>query len=166
MDMSPKASTSRIWHRSFLAFGFIVVVAFYAWTNGPTAASWRVGGQQSDHYNLLMHGFLKGHLYMDAAVSDELKACPDPWNPAVRGPNCLILQDATYYQGHYYLYYGVAPLVTLMLPFRLITGADMPLSLAAFCFASAGLLVCLILWESIRERYGPGWVFVPLSLSG
>ena len=161
MKSASTGSKTCLWHRSVLVAGFIFVACFYAWTNGPKAASWHIGGQQSDHYNSLMHGFLQGHLYMDAPVADELKACPDPWNPAVRGPDCPILQDATYYNGHYYLYYGVAPLVTLMLPFRLVTGADMPLSLATLCFAWAGLLVSLILWESIRERYFPevrAWV--------
>lgn len=157
----PAASTSRLWHRGILAFGFLVVASFYAWTNDPTGSAWRVGAPQSDYYNLLMHGFLKGHLYMDVPVSEELKASPDPWDPAVRGPHCPILQDATYYNGHFYLYYGVAPLVTLMFPFRLITGADMPLPLAALCFAWAGLLTALVLWASIRERYFPetrAWV--------
>lgn len=115
--------------------------------------AWRVGSPQTDYYNLLLHGFLKGHLYMDVAVADELKACPDPWNPAVRGPNCPILQDATYYNGHYYLYYGVGPLVSLLLPFRLLTGFDLPLSVATFCFACGGLLASLVLWQSIKERY-------------
>lgn len=63
------------------------------------------------------------------------------------------MQDATYYDGHYYLYYGVAPLVTLMLPFRLITGADLPIALATFCFSCGGLLVSLVLWQMIREKY-------------
>lgn len=155
-----------MWHRTILAAGFVMVAWFYAWTNDPTAASWRIHGEQSDYYNVLIHGFLKGHLYMDFPVAKELLACPDPWNPAVRGPNVPILQDATYYNGHYYLYYGVAPL-TLMLPFRLITGADMPLSLAAVCFACAGLLAGLMLWESIRDRYFPAvrpWVGLAAAL--
>lgn len=165
MDMLPKQSPSRVWHRGVLIVGFILVAWYYAWTNDPTAASWRIHGPQSDYYNVLIHGFLKGHLYMDAPVAKELKACPNPWDPTVRGPNVPILQDATYYNGRYYLYYGVAPL-TLMLPFRLITGADMPLSLAALCFAAGGLLVSLILWEAIRKRYFPevrawvGWAAV------
>ncbi len=154
MVIPPKPTHSRAWHRTILAAGFVIVAWFYAWTNDPTAASLRIHGPQSDYYNVLIHGFLKGHLYMDFPVAKELLACPDPWNPAVRGPNVPILQDATYYNGHYYLYYGVAPL-TLMLPFRLITGADMPLALAAVCFACAGLLAGLILWESIRDRYFP-----------
>ena len=98
---------------------------------------------------------------MDAPVSDELKNCPDPWNPSVRSPSCPIMQDASYYNGHYYLYYGPAPLVTLMLPFRLVTGSEMPLPLAILGFACAGLLASLVLWELIRERYFPSvgaWV--------
>jgi hypothetical protein len=166
MDLSPRVPPSPIWHRFLLAAGFVLIAWFYAWTNDPTAASWRVHGPQSDYYNVLIHGFLKGHLYMDFPVAKELLECPDPWNPAVRGPNIPILQDATYYNGHYYLYYGVAPL-TLMLPFRLLTGADLPLSLATLVFACGGLLVGLILWESIRERYFPevrAWVGLAVAL--
>ncbi|MGD1032636.1 MAG: hypothetical protein ABSA05_16020, partial [Opitutaceae bacterium] len=141
--------------------GFVLVAWFYAWTACPTPDSWRVSGQQSDHYNLLLHGLLKGHLYMDVPVSEELKNCPNPWDPSARPPGCPIVQDASYYNGHYYLYYGAAPLVTLMLPFRLVTGNDMPLPLAILAFACAGLLASLVLWESIRERYFPAvraWV--------
>lgn len=130
-----------------------MVVSFYAWTNRVESNAWHIGGPQTDYYNLLLHGFLKGHLYMDAPVAEELKACPDPWNPAVRGPQCPIMQDATYYDGHYYLYYGVGPLVSLLLPFRLLTGSDLPISLATFCFACGGLLVSLVLWQHIKERY-------------
>lgn len=161
MAAAPGSARSRMIHRGIIAAGFVVVAWFYAWTNDPTGASWRIRGEQSDYYNLLIHGLLKGHLYMDTPVAKELIECPDPWNPAVRSPHIPILQDATYYQGRYYLYYGPAPVVTLMMPFRLITGADLPLSLATLCFAWGGLLVSLLLWESIRERYFPevrAWV--------
>lgn len=78
MNASPKVSYPCIWQRCTIAIGIVLVSYFYAWTNRMDPNSWNVGGPQVDYYNLLMHGFLKGHLYMDVEVAEELKACPDP----------------------------------------------------------------------------------------
>ena len=36
------------------------------------------------------------------------------------------LWDTAYYEGHYYVYFGVVPVLLFYLPFYLVTGANFP----------------------------------------
>ncbi len=131
-----------------------MVGVLYFWTAVPEERSWRFGGEQRDYYNLLIDGFLSGQLHLKTEVSTELQQTENPYNPNTRPPGSG-LHDATYYKGRYYLYFGAAPVVTLMLPFRIVTGVDLPLSVATVVFVYLGYLVSAALLLSVRRRYFP-----------
>lgn len=96
----------------------------------------RFGQSHDDYYTLLTHGFLKGQLSLDLEVPPALLSCPDPYDPAQRPPGAA--HDAVLFGGRYYIYHGVTPVLTLLLPFRLITGVDLPLALAVWVFCLVG----------------------------
>jgi hypothetical protein len=119
-----------------------------------------------DYYRLMVRGWLKGQLYLDKQPSPELLALADPYDPAQNGP--YKLGDATYFKGHYYLYFGVAPAFTLMLPYRLITGGEMYMGTAVFVFLLLAFFTATGLWLMIRRRYFPessAWI-APLGVLG
>src|SRR5687767_12808729 len=91
---------------------------FYLWTMRSSGEPWRFGEEQSDYYNLLVDGYLAGQLHMKVAVPPELAQLENPYDPAKRGG--LGLHDTSFYRGKYYLYFGVGPIVTVMMPFRLV----------------------------------------------
>jgi hypothetical protein len=131
------------------------LIAFYAWTVKTTLVYWpAVSGAQGDYYNLLSHGFLDGETSMKVAVPEALINSEDPYDPEKR-PRGVGLHDATYYKGKYYLYFGAAPAVVLFVPFRLLTGHDLPASYANLIFVSVGLIAASTLWMSLRRRYFP-----------
>lgn len=132
----------------------VLIGVLYFWTAVQEERTWRMGGEQKDYYNLLIDGFLAGQLHLKTEVSPELQAIANPYDPKNRPPG-VGLHDATYYKGKYYLYFGVAPVITLMLPFRVLTGWDLPLPLAVATFAYAGYLVSAALFLSVRRRYFP-----------
>ncbi len=136
-----------------LAVG-VAIGWFYTWTARSTDP-WQFGIEQRDYYNLLIDGWLDGQLHLKVDVPPELLALRDPYDPRVRPPD-LGLHDATFYRGKYFLYFGAAPVVVLMLPFRLLTGIDLPLAAAVLAFAYAGFLATSALWLAIRRRYFPG----------
>jgi hypothetical protein len=145
---------------------------FYVWTVRSSGDPWKFGLEQRDYYNLLIDGWLDGQLHLKVDVPEALRALPDPYDPAQRPPG-LGLHDATYYRGKYYLYFGAAPVVVLMLPFRLWTGIDLPLAVATLVFAYGGFLAGTALFLAVRRRYfpaaGPGVVaagVVALGLAG
>lgn len=138
-----------------LVFGLaLLVAAFQLWTLRSTNAPLHFGHEQRDYYNLLLDGWLDGQLHLKVEVPAALRALDNPYDPAVRPPG-LGLHDASYYQGKYYLYFGVAPMVTLMLPYRLLTGTDLPLPVAVLVFVYGGFLASVAVWSALRRRYFP-----------
>lgn len=152
-----------------LGAGFLLLAAFYFWTAAPLAGDWRIHGEQPDYLNLLGRAFLHGHLYVPVQPSPAILKSPDPYNPALRAPGSW-LYDASYYRHRYYLYFGPAPTLTLLLPFRLLTGSELPEGLAMAAFACLGLFASLAVWEGVRRRYfpeaGPGMAVAAVALLG
>lgn len=126
---------------------------FYLWTARSSGDPWNFGAEQSDYYNLLIDGWLDGQLNLKVEVPEDLLRAPNPYDPALRPPGGL--HDASFYRGKYYLYFGAAPVVTLMLPFRGVTGVDLPMPVAILVFTFGGFLVSVRLWQEIRHRYFP-----------
>jgi hypothetical protein len=133
----------------------LAVGLFYGWTVRTSSAPWNFGAEQRDYYNLLIDGWLDGQLHLKVEVPEALLAVADPYDPAQRPPGAG-LHDASFYRGKYFLYFGAAPVVTLMWPFRLVTGVDLPLPAAILVFVYAGFLVSAALLLDIRARYFGG----------
>jgi len=130
------------------------LLVLYGWILASTDGLPRISGRQSDYNNLLVHGFLQGHLYLDAPVPEQLLALKNPYDPAQR-PFGLGLHDASLYRGHYYIYFGPAPALALMLPFAALTGSDLPVGYAVGIFVvgmSAALLAIFLRYVGRRER--------------
>jgi hypothetical protein len=133
----------------------IATITYYFWTamlaaGGPP----RIHGRESDHFNRLSRGFKNGHLHLDGEVPAALLNTPNPYDPTARG-NMAVLHDASYFRGRYYIYFGPAPVVTLLLPFNLITGRDLPLPYAVWFFCSAGYLALASTFLFLQRRYFP-----------
>ncbi len=163
----PRAAGGRWIERLLLGAVLAAVASFYVWTVSSNGEPWSFGGKQQDYYNRLLHGFINGHLYMNIRVPEALLKLDDPYDPQKRPPG-VGLHDASYYHGRYYLYFGAAPVVTLMLPFELLTGMDLPARAASIIFVYAGFLASAGVWLLIRRRYFPSvgaWVSVPCLLT-
>lgn len=133
----------------------VAVGWFYVWTVRSSGDPWKFGLEQRDYYNLLIDGWLDGQLHMKVPVPEALLQIKDPYDPAQRPPG-LGLHDATFFKGKYYLYFGAAPVVVLMLPFRLWSGIDLPLPVAALIFVYGAFLATVALWVGLRRRYFAG----------
>jgi hypothetical protein len=131
---------------------FAVMAFVYTWTTRSNHLDWRFGAEQRDYYNLLVHGFLDGHLSLKEPVPQALLDCPNPYDPQQRPPG-VGLHDASLYHGRYYIYYGVVPAVVLLLPFRLLAGFDLPVPIAVLTFALAAYAVALLLIADLRRRF-------------
>jgi hypothetical protein len=117
---------------------FAVTWAFYSWTARSNGKPFVFENSSEDNYNLLVDGFLQGHLYLPIAPNPKLLQTADPLNPEQNAP--YRLHDISLYRGKFYFYFGAAPAVTLMLPFRLLTHTHMPENLAVAVFLFGGLV--------------------------
>lgn len=85
------------------------------------------GASWSDNpYDLLAHSMANGHvdLDIDMPADESLLAVDDPYVPDKRA-DVIYTWDCAYYEGRYYVYYGVVPEILFYLPYYLMTGNDL-----------------------------------------
>ena len=77
-----------------------------------------------DQYERISDSFLHGHLYFEYDdVDPKLLEMENPYDFQARKEGGIRAHwDHAFYNGHYYMYFGVVPAVLLFLPFRLLTG--------------------------------------------
>jgi putative flippase GtrA len=153
---SPKTSDrplSNPWHRIVLLLVVLGGTALIYWTSMCGWETPHFERSSNDYYNLLVSGFRKGSLAMDVQVPEALRNAENPWDPGKRPPG-IVLHDASYFNGHYYLYFGVVPAVLLFWPFRAVSGFALPFGLATIVFLIGAFLISAWLWLTIvRDRF-------------
>ncbi len=123
------------------------------------------GRTPQGYYGLLAEGFRSGHLYAAIEPHPALLALPDPYDPVANAP--YRVHDMSLFQGKYYLYFGVTPVVLLFLPVRLLTGFYPTEPFAVAFFLTVGLGAGAALIGSVRRRWFPGapaWM-APLAVA-
>lgn len=82
-------------------------------------------------YQQLADSFIDGRLYLEDTPPEFLQEMDNPYDYGARSDaaaenNETYYWDAAYYEGRYYVYFGVIPVLLLYLPFKAITGMDLP----------------------------------------
>ena len=141
--------------RVALGLGLIAVLMmwFFGWTASPESSVWTQRGRAEDYYNSEVEGFRAGHLWMATEVPAALRALANPYDPVQNAP--YRLHDASYYHGHYYLYFGVTPAILFFWPVRAFTGHFASETQGVLFFCAIGYLVSLGLLVASRRRYFP-----------
>ncbi len=118
-----------------------------------------------DQYHELTESLLAGHTYLiQHEVSDELKALDNPYDLNQRyselskgnGGNAWDYEwDHAYYNEKIYVYFGVAPVILMYIPYYLVTGGDqLPDHMAIFIISVLLVIsVLLLLWEIIKKWF-------------
>lgn len=76
-----------------------------------------------DALSMQTESFLQGQTALLEKTDSRLVEMQDPYNHMQKINNQIPFWfDTAYYQGNYYNYFGIAPIITLILPFRLLTG--------------------------------------------
>jgi hypothetical protein len=132
----------------------LAIGCFYFWTAVPEYRPGLVARTNESYYNLLTRGFLKGQLSLDEPADPFLATLKDPYDYNARQGHGA--HDVTYYRGKYYIYFGVAPVVLLFLPFRLLTGSYLDDTLAVTLFSFGGLVMAVLLLRAVQARYFRG----------
>lgn len=128
-----------------------------AWDGSSLANTFEVGGDNAQQYADLARAMAEGHLYLDEEPPQWLQEMEDPYDKGARDEAQKqtgepYLFDVAYYDGHYYVYFGVVPVVLFYLPFYLITGANFPTAIGVLMMAIAFMLGCSALLDRF-SRY-------------
>src|SRR5882757_4094512 len=114
------------------------ILGFYFWTAQAPTKAYAFGKDDHSYYALLAKAFLAGQLSLPVEVPPELAAAKNPYEPAER--TYPVLHNASFYKGKYYIYFGPAPALVLFLPFRALTGWDLPQNMSVAILCSVGFL--------------------------
>jgi hypothetical protein len=127
---------------------------FYLWTATSAANPLTFQLQKDDLYNRLVDGFLAGEAGLRERPNPAIARLADPWDPAQNGP-LRQFHDVSYYKGRYYLYFGVTPAVTLLVPWRLLTGTHLGENMAAAVHALAAAAAMMLILRRLHRRHFP-----------
>ena len=173
---------SGLWHRRWLAgnvcdraagavlatilAAFVVVVPF--WEPGNTGlatenynvAFWDHESKISfvyEQYGALAHSLLNGRLDLMQDPPEELLALDNPYDSTAReAAQVNSLWDHAYYNGRYYVYFGIVPCLLFQLPFEALTGIrDLPPALPMILLAWLYILAVFGFVKQAVRRWFP-----------
>lgn len=126
-------------------------------------------GHSTAYYRMLAEAFLAGRTSLDILPRPDLLALANPYDPIAN--RALRLQDATLFNGRYYLYFGPVPALFPWLMVKWLTGIALTDRALTLFFLIAGTACLLALAFSLAARIGErspaalAWIGVSLSLA-
>src|SRR5665213_1759719 len=120
--------------RGLCVLAAVLAGYFYLWSALGGSRPWILAYKEpSGYYPLLTAGFRSGHLYVPITPRPELLALADPYDPVANAP--YRVHDMSLFKGHYYLYFGAAPVLLFFWPYAMVTGSypTEGLATAVFC---------------------------------
>ncbi len=106
--------------------------------------------------SLLMQteAILNGQIQLLEVPSIELKNMDNPYNYEEREfKNIPYLYDVAYYNGAYYNYFGIAPIITSILPFRIITGNYLHTHIFNLIYIITFIFSLYFLYRNLINKY-------------
>lgn len=109
-------------------------------------------------YDRLVLAFNKGNIKLDAFLDQRLLSMENPYDRAARDAlGIRALWDHAYYKGSYYCYYGLAPVISFLYPYFLLSGKTLvPNTLFGSLFGLSFLIpiYLILLLEITRYIHG------------
>lgn len=118
-------------------------------------------------YQELAEAMAEGNFYLAFEPSEGLLRAPNPYDTIYLQANGIDYRaDYAYFEGKYYVYFGVVPELLLYLPCYLLTGHHLPNYIAVFLFYSGFILaVFALFWEIIRKWFPKTPFFLYMMIS-
>ena len=129
-----------------------------SWDGVSLVNVFEVGGDNAQQYAELAKAMAHGQLYLEEEPPQWLQDMSDPYDKGARdeaqketGEEYLF--DVAYYDGHYYVYFGVVPVLLFYLPFYLLTGANFPTAIGVLVAVLAFVLGCSALLDRFARYH-------------
>lgn len=125
--------------------------------NGPITV-YEVGGDNAQQYAELARSMAHGQLSLEEEPPQWLVDMDNPYDKGARdelqkqtGEEYLF--DVAFYEGKYYVYFGVVPVLLFYLPFFLLTGANFPTAIGVWLSILAFILGCTALLDRFARYH-------------
>lgn len=108
-----------------------------------------------NQYELLADSILEGHIYINYDdVDPKLLTMDNPYDWQERIDKQVEYHwDHAFYNGRYYMYFGVVPVFLLFIPFKLLTGRPLVTFHATQFFVLMAIIAFFILFYLIAKKY-------------
>ncbi len=107
-----------------------------------------IGGVEAyDPYIQQFDAFMKGQLHLDVVPEEGLLLLDNPYDPSAR-EGIYYLWDRAFFDGKYYSYFGIAPILTVYFPFYFLTGM---LPSANFVMSVFGIMTAIFFALAVEE---------------
>lgn len=122
------------------------------------------GTAQHRQYAKLARALARGETRIDADTDRQglelLDAMENPYNSSARravfrNTGVYYSWDTAYYKGHYYVYFGVVPVLLFYLPYYLLTGADLSTIWVAILCGTLIVIGAFMFLRALIRRYFP-----------
>lgn len=141
-----------------------MAAVWFFWTTAQPVSAF-FSKERAGYYGALTQGFREGHLHVAIKPAPGLLALKDPYDPVANAP--YRVHDMTLWQGKYYMYYGVSPVLVFFWPMVAVTGWYPTEACAVATFCSVGVALALALLGAVRRRFfpaAPSWVLAAGAL--
>lgn len=117
-------------------------------------------GFAHNEYTELARSFAEGKVTLNEEPPEWLKQLDNPYDASLRNriaeeTGIGYKNDAAYYEGSYYVYFGVVPVALFYLPYFLLTGNDLPNSIVTLFMALTSTVVLWLLFRAVIRHYHP-----------
>lgn len=114
-------------------------------------------GEQPDHrnqYELMAEAILDGHIDFNYGDEDSLSQLENPYDPVARKEAKVKYHwDHAYYNGHYYMYFGIVPVLLVFLPYRVLTGTSLTTYHATQIFVAFAIIGIFVLFDLLSKLF-------------
>lgn len=109
-----------------------------------------------NQYEVMADRMLEGHLTFDYEPDPALLAMENPYDRDARDEQGVEYHwDHAFYNGKYYMYFGVVPEFLAFIPYKLITGQSLPSYRATRLFTAVFIIGLFVMMKKLAERYFP-----------
>lgn len=107
-----------------------------------------------NQYELTAEAFLEGRLYLEYGDEEELLKLENPYDRQERKEKGVAYHwDHAWYNGRYYMYFGVAPVLLVFLPYRVLTGRSLTTYHATQIFTGLAVVGIFALFTFLGRRF-------------
>lgn len=107
-----------------------------------------------NQYELMAEAILDGRIEFDYNDDYELSQLENPYDPDARDEAGVYYHwDHAYYNGHYYMYFGIVPVFLAFLPYRVITGAPLTTYHATQIFVAVAIAGIFVLFHLLSKLF-------------
>lgn len=145
--------------KRFICMIITIVISVYPMSLSPVWNG-KIPGHR-DQYERMAQSILNGHLYLEYEdVDPRLSEMENPYDPQARKELGIYYHwDHAFYNGKYYMYFGIVPVVLLFLPYQLLTGNALTTYKATQIFTVGTILAIFALFDFLRKKFFPKMPF-------